>query len=83
MKLNKYSLFCRFFWDMVLVFILFFQVIVLPVNIAFFSNDFSAPWLVINGISDSIFLIDIVLNFFTGVPSQDGDHLVSILDTLR
>ena len=61
---------------MVLVVILFFQVLVLPVNIAFFSTDFSITWLTINGITDAVFLFDVVLNFFTGIPDQEDEHLV-------
>ena len=59
-----------------MVTMLFFQVLVLPVNIAFYSSDFSATWLAINGISDAVFLIDIVFNFFTGIPDLDDEHLV-------
>ena len=62
---------------MILVIILFFQVLILPVNIAFFSTTFSVTWLIINGISDTVFLIDVVLNFFTGIPDQEDEHLVS------
>ena len=59
-----------------MVTMLFFQVLVLPVNIAFYSSDFSVTWLAINGISDAVFLIDIVFNFFTGIPDLDDEHLV-------
>ncbi len=62
---------------MMLVIILFFQVLVLPVNIAFYSSDTSPVWLVINGVSDVIFVMDIVFNFFTGIPDIDDEHLVS------
>lgn len=40
---------------------------ILPVNIAFFSNQFFLEWTVINCFMDMLFMGDIVLNFFTGV----------------
>eukprot|EP00794_Sanderia_malayensis_P003390 gene3391-3880_t len=69
----------RFYWDILLVSILFFQVLVLPVNIAFYSSDTSIPWYVINGTFDVIFLLDIFFNFFTGIPDPEDEHL-TILD---
>ena len=43
------------------------NVIVLPVAIAFFSDEInSARWIIFNVISDAFFLFDIVVNFRTG-----------------
>jgi EamA domain-containing membrane protein RarD len=43
------------------------NVIVLPVAIAFFSEEInSARWIIFNIISDAFFLFDIVVNFRTG-----------------
>ena len=40
---------------------------VLPVAIAFFNDDMSPSWVAFNSVSDGVFLLDIVLNFKTGV----------------
>ena len=66
----------RFYWDMIIVAILFIQIFVLPVSIAFYSGDFSVAWLSINGISDTIFILDMILNFHTGIPDHENEHLV-------
>lgn len=43
------------------------NVIVLPVAIAFFSEEInSARWIIFNVVSDALFLFDIVVNFRTG-----------------
>ena len=47
--------------------LLIVNLFVLPVAIAFFTDDMSPAWIVANVISDGIFLLDIVLNFKTGV----------------
>jgi len=44
------------------------NVIVLPVAIAFFSEEInSARWIIFNVVSDAFFLFDIVVNFRTGL----------------
>ena len=49
------------------------NLIILPVAISFFNDDLSTRWVVFNCLSDTIFLIDIVVNFRTGNRwSQDG-----------
>jgi len=42
------------------------NLIVLPVAISFFNDDLSIRWIVFNCLSDTIFLLDIVVNFRTG-----------------
>ena len=42
------------------------NLIILPVAISFFNDDLSTRWVVFNCLSDTIFLIDIVVNFRTG-----------------
>ena len=42
------------------------NLIVLPVSIAFFFNDMGSHWMIFNIICDSLFLVDIVINFRTG-----------------
>jgi len=45
---------------------LFVNLIILPVAITFFNDDLSTRWVVFNGVSDAIFLFDLIINFRTG-----------------
>ena len=47
------------------------NLIILPVAISFFNDDLSTRWVVFNCLSDTIFLIDIVVNFRTGIDQID------------
>lgn len=42
------------------------NLIILPVAISFFNDDLSIHWIVFNCVSDTVFLIDIGVNFRTG-----------------
>ena len=70
----------RWYWDILLIFFISMHVILLPVSISFLSDDLSLHWLVLNGISDTIFLIDICLNFKTGIVDPNNQEEV-ILDS--
>ncbi|XP_077861606.1 potassium/sodium hyperpolarization-activated cyclic nucleotide-gated channel 2-like [Saccoglossus kowalevskii] len=58
----------RFCWDFIMLICLMLNLIILPVVIAFFNNDLSTHWIVFNCTSDTFFMIDIILNFRTGIP---------------
>ena len=47
------------------------NLIILPVAISFFNDDLSTRWIAFNCLSDTIFLIDIVVNFRTGFQSRE------------
>ncbi|XP_063883932.1 potassium/sodium hyperpolarization-activated cyclic nucleotide-gated channel 2-like [Scylla paramamosain] len=70
---------CRFYWDLCMLFLLVANLIILPVAISFFNDDLSTRWIAFNCLSDTIFLIDIVVNFRTGIMQQDNSEQV-ILD---
>ena len=55
------------------------NLIVLPVAISFFNDDLSTRWIAFNCLSDTIFLIDIFVNFRTGIMNPDLPEQV-ILD---
>lgn len=58
----------RFYWDLVMLIMLIANVIILPVAISFFNDNWSHTGLLIfNLVSDSLFLLDIVVNFRTGI----------------
>ena len=68
---NVFALFAsflcfRFYWDLCMLLLLVANLIILPVAISFFNDDLSTRWIAFNCLSDTIFLIDIVVNFRTG-----------------
>jgi hyperpolarization activated cyclic nucleotide-gated potassium channel 2 len=69
--IHPYSSF-RWNWDFFMVILLFVTVIFLPVNIAFYQDDFLVSWSVLNCFTDLVFLIDIILNFRTGIIASDS-----------
>ncbi|KAJ9573910.1 hypothetical protein L9F63_008709, partial [Diploptera punctata] len=54
-----------FYWDLCMLLLLVANLIILPVAISFFNDDLSTRWIAFNCLSDTIFLIDIVVNFRT------------------
>ncbi len=61
---------------MLVVLLLLFTVTILPVSIAFYSNDQLEPeWLTVNIIVDTLFLTDIVVNFRTGLMVDETESV--------
>ena len=56
------------------------NLIILPVAISFFNDDLSTRWVVFNCLSDTIFLIDIVVNFRTGELTSDHKTGITKVD---
>ena len=72
--MEKFDCIFRWYWDIVVTTLLIFTVTVLPVSIAFYSEQQLNPeWLTINIIVDSLFLCDVFVNFRTGVLSGDDE----------
>ncbi|EDW32853.1 GL10128 [Drosophila persimilis] len=69
----------RFYWDLCMLLLLVANLIILPVAISFFNDDLSTRWIAFNCLSDTIFLIDIVVNFRNRIMQQDNAEQV-ILD---
>lgn len=63
---KHYSFYFRFYWDLCMLLLLVANLIILPVAISFFNDDLSTRWIAFNCLSDTIFLVDIVVNFRTG-----------------
>jgi hypothetical protein len=66
---NVLLLFFRWYWDLVMVITLGITLLVLPVEVAFYSDNeghSSHTWMSINMIVDIIFMVDIAFNFRTG-----------------
>lgn len=65
-----------------MLFLLVANLIILPVAISFFNDDLSIRWIAFNCLSDTIFMIDIVVNFRTGVyliKHKPSTFLVSLI----
>ena len=66
---------CRFYWDLCMLLLLVANLIILPVAISFFNDDLSTRWIAFNCLSDTIFLIDIVVNFRTGMTKIEALYI--------
>ncbi|CAG2178351.1 unnamed protein product, partial [Oppiella nova] len=69
----------RFYWDLCMLLLLVANLIVLPVAISFFNDDLSTRWIAFNCLSDTVFLLDIAVNFRTGIMNPELPEQV-ILD---
>ncbi|KAL4663674.1 hypothetical protein H8958_001103, partial [Nasalis larvatus] len=49
---------------------------IIPVGITFFKDETTAPWIVFNVVSDTFFLMDLVLNFRTGIVIEDNTEII-------
>ncbi|CAG5136099.1 unnamed protein product, partial [Candidula unifasciata] len=66
-----------FYWDLFMLVLLIANLIILPVAISFFNDDLSTHWIVFNCISDTVFFLDIVINFRTGIIVNDfADEII-------
>ena len=54
------------------------NLIILPVAISFFNDDLSTHWIVFNCISDTVFLLDLVINFRTGRRTRSVQSVIRI-----
>jgi len=68
---------CRLYWDLVMLVLLLANMITLPVAISFFNDDLSAHWIIFNGVCDTVFLTDLIINFRTGMPLHNIGLYVS------
>ena len=66
----------RGFWDMMLVLVLSYTCVITPYRIAFIMNDDSVTWQIIDYTTDSIFALDVLINFFTAYYDYN-DNLIT------
>jgi len=55
------------------------NLIILPVTISFFNDDFSPRWVIFYVGSDSVLLLDVLINFRTGLPTCLNSSTVDAL----
>ncbi|XP_061428262.1 LOW QUALITY PROTEIN: potassium/sodium hyperpolarization-activated cyclic nucleotide-gated channel 1-like [Lethenteron reissneri] len=73
--IHPYSDF-RFYWDLVMLLLMVGNLIVIPVGITFFKEETTTPWIIFNVFSDTFFLVDLVLNFRTGIVVEDNTDII-------
>ncbi|XP_038825662.1 potassium/sodium hyperpolarization-activated cyclic nucleotide-gated channel 4 [Salvelinus namaycush] len=73
--IHPYSDF-RFYWDLTMLLLMVGNLIVIPVGITFFKDEHTPPWIIFNVISDTFFLMDLVLNFRTGIVKEDNTEII-------
>ncbi|XP_024861576.1 potassium/sodium hyperpolarization-activated cyclic nucleotide-gated channel 3 isoform X2 [Kryptolebias marmoratus] len=52
------------------------NLIVLPVGITFFRDENTPSWIIFNVVSDTLFMVDLVLNFRTGIVKEDSTEIL-------
>ncbi|ROL53510.1 Potassium/sodium hyperpolarization-activated cyclic nucleotide-gated channel 4 [Anabarilius grahami] len=73
--IHPYSDF-RFYWDLLMLLLMVGNLIILPVGITFFKDENTPPWIIFNVVSDTLFLVDLVLNFRTGIVKEDSTEIL-------
>ncbi|XP_029468756.1 potassium/sodium hyperpolarization-activated cyclic nucleotide-gated channel 2 [Rhinatrema bivittatum] len=73
--IHPYSDF-RFYWDFTMLLFMVGNLIIIPVGITFFKDETTTPWIVFNVVSDTFFLMDLVLNFRTGIVIEDNTDII-------
>ncbi|XP_062841600.1 potassium/sodium hyperpolarization-activated cyclic nucleotide-gated channel 1 [Trichomycterus rosablanca] len=73
--IHPYSDF-RFYWDLIMLFLMMSNLVILPWCITFFEDQNTLPWIIFNMASDTLFLTDLVLNFRTGITEDDNSHII-------
>lgn len=66
----------RFYWDFTMLMFMVGNLIIIPVGITFFKEETSTPWIIFNVVSDTFFLMDLVLNFRTGIVYEDNTEII-------
>lgn len=66
----------RFYWDLLMLLLMMGNLIVLPVGITFFRDENTPSWIIFNVVSDTLFMVDLVLNFRTGIVKEDSTEIL-------
>ncbi|XP_026863985.2 potassium/sodium hyperpolarization-activated cyclic nucleotide-gated channel 2 [Electrophorus electricus] len=73
--IHPYSDF-RFYWDFTMLMFMVGNLIIIPVGITFFKDETTPAWIIFNVVSDTFFLMDLVLNFRTGIVFEDNTEII-------
>lgn len=66
----------RFYWDLLMLMLMMGNLIILPVGITFFRDENTPSWIIFNVVSDTLFMVDLVLNFRTGIIKEDNTEIL-------
>uniref|UniRef100_A0A8C6PU19 Hyperpolarization activated cyclic nucleotide gated potassium and sodium channel 2 n=1 Tax=Nothobranchius furzeri TaxID=105023 RepID=A0A8C6PU19_NOTFU len=80
--IHPYSDF-RFYWDFSMLLFMVGNLIIIPVGITFFKEETTTPWIIFNVVSDTFFLMDLVLNFRTGIIIEDNSDIILDPETIK
>uniref|UniRef100_A0A8C2FIY7 Cyclic nucleotide-binding domain-containing protein n=1 Tax=Cyprinus carpio TaxID=7962 RepID=A0A8C2FIY7_CYPCA len=80
--IHPYSDF-RFYWDFTMLLFMVGNLIIIPVGITFFKEETTMPWILFNVVSDTFFLMDLVLNFRTGIIIEDNSDIILDPKTIK
>ncbi|CAK6973520.1 potassium/sodium hyperpolarization-activated cyclic nucleotide-gated channel 2-like [Scomber scombrus] len=65
-----------FYWDLLMLMLMMGNLIILPVGITFFREENTPSWIIFNVVSDTLFMVDLVLNFRTGIIKEDNTEIL-------
>ncbi|XP_043370959.1 potassium/sodium hyperpolarization-activated cyclic nucleotide-gated channel 1 isoform X2 [Dermochelys coriacea] len=73
--IHPYSDF-RFYWDLIMLIMMVGNLVIIPVGITFFTEQTTIPWIIFNVASDTVFLLDLIMNFRTGTVNEDSSEII-------
>uniref|UniRef100_A0A5F9DQ69 Hyperpolarization activated cyclic nucleotide gated potassium channel 1 n=1 Tax=Oryctolagus cuniculus TaxID=9986 RepID=A0A5F9DQ69_RABIT len=73
--IHSYSDF-RFYWDLIMLIMMVGNLVIIPVGITFFTEQTTTPWIIFNVASDTVFLLDLIMNFRTGTVNEDSSEII-------
>ncbi|XP_050802878.1 potassium/sodium hyperpolarization-activated cyclic nucleotide-gated channel 1 isoform X1 [Gopherus flavomarginatus] len=73
--IHPYSDF-RFYWDLIMLIMMVGNLVIIPVGITFFTEQTTTPWIIFNVASDTVFLLDLIMNFRTGIVNEDSSEII-------
>ncbi|XP_054040380.1 potassium/sodium hyperpolarization-activated cyclic nucleotide-gated channel 1-like [Rissa tridactyla] len=73
--IHPYSDF-RFYWDLIMLIMMVGNLVIIPVGITFFAEQTTPPWIIFNVASDTVFLLDLIMNFRTGTVNDDSSEII-------
>ncbi|ELK25891.1 Potassium/sodium hyperpolarization-activated cyclic nucleotide-gated channel 1 [Myotis davidii] len=73
--IHPYSDF-RFYWDLIMLIMMVGNLVIIPVGITFFTEQTTTPWIIFNVASDTVFLLDLIMNFRTGTVNEDSSEII-------
>uniref|UniRef100_A0A3B5MWV5 Hyperpolarization activated cyclic nucleotide-gated potassium channel 5 n=1 Tax=Xiphophorus couchianus TaxID=32473 RepID=A0A3B5MWV5_9TELE len=74
---------CVSYYIMVMMAITFLNLIGIPMEIAFLDGDSGLAWESFNVFSDTLFLMDVVLNFRMGIITEDAEEAILDIKKIR